>query len=94
MPRKRKRSARPEPPCASACMQRALDDFDRNRESPAAFWATLIRLERADIPLWELALLSPKPLKESEAVMLAQVVAPPLAGMTPGSVHDRHKRGS
>ena len=46
--------------------------------------------------LWAIARPAPgdKPLDEAELAMIAQIVAPSLAGMTPSSVHRRYEEFS
>ncbi|HYT93288.1 MAG TPA: hypothetical protein VEL76_31505 [Gemmataceae bacterium] len=81
-----------------ALREEILAEFARTRENPEALEAMLRRLADSDIHIW--AIVRPnkaevrrgfKPLDEAENAMIAQVVAPHLAGMTPGSVHRRHK---
>jgi hypothetical protein len=68
-----------------------LAEFESTRENAEAFSAMVRRLAESDIPVWAIARQASQPLDEAENAMIAQVVAPHLAGMTPGSVHRRHK---
>ena len=47
------------------------------------------------MPVWPVAEAAAKaaPLDDAERAMIAQAVAPHLAGMTPGSIHRRHAMG-
>jgi hypothetical protein len=68
-------------------------EFEKQRENPEAFAALLRRLAALDLSIWSVARQVPgdKPLEDAELAMIAQIVAPQLAGMTPGLVHRRHK---
>ena len=68
-------------------------EFDKRRDDPEAFAHLLNRLADSDICIWPIALLAAdeRPLDEAERAMIAQTVAPRLAGMTAGSVHRRHE---
>ncbi len=76
-----------------ALREEARAEFEKSRENPEAFAALLRRLAASNHCVWAIARLATgdKPLDEAEAAMIAQVVAPDLAGMTNGSVHRRHK---
>jgi hypothetical protein len=54
----------------------------------------LRRLADSDLCVWRIAefATTDNPLDEEERAMIAQIVSPNLAGMTPGTVHKRHKR--
>lgn len=54
-------------------------------------WRALRAIERSELSVWQLTrgLLS----GEDEQAMITQVVAPALAGMMPGNIHERRKRG-
>jgi hypothetical protein len=53
-------------------------------------WALLRRIEQSGLCVWDLA----RAIRctDDEMAMIAQVVAPALAGMTHASVHWRHQR--
>jgi hypothetical protein len=53
----------------------------------------LRRVAGSDLRVWAIARLAAgdEPLDEEELAMIAQTVAPRLAGMTSGSVHRRHE---
>jgi hypothetical protein len=67
-------------------------EFEQARSNPEAFAQLLRRLANSDLSIWAIArsAATEKPLDDAEAAMIAQIVAPHLAGMTPGSVHHRH----
>ena len=69
-------------------------EFARKREDPAALSEMLRRLAGSDLCVWRIAefATTDNPLDEEERAMIAQIVSPNLAGMTPGEVHKRHKR--
>lgn len=69
-------------------------EFVRARDDPEAFPALLDRLAASDTPVWAVAQAAAagRPLNDDERAMIAQAVAPHLAGMTPGSVHQRYAR--
>ena len=68
-------------------------EFEENRQDPEAFAALLRRLASSNDCVWGIARNAArvKPLDEAERAMIAQLVAPRLAGMTPGSVYRRHE---
>jgi hypothetical protein len=68
-------------------------EFDRKRDDPEALAHLLSRLADSDICIWPIARLADvdRPLDEAERAMIAQTVAPRLAGMAPGSVRRRHE---
>jgi hypothetical protein len=74
-----------------AQLEQARIEFERKREKPAALAAFLRRLQKSDVSIWSVARLvaTDNPLDESELAMIAQIVAPHLAGMTPASVRRR-----
>jgi wyosine [tRNA(Phe)-imidazoG37] synthetase (radical SAM superfamily) len=76
-----------------ALREKVCAEFEKKRENPEAFAALLRRLAESDLCVWAIARVasSNKPLDEAEEAMIAQVVAPRLAGMTPGAVHLRRR---
>ena len=68
-------------------------EFQQNREDPEALAHLLCRYADSDLRVWAIARPADgdRPLDEAERAMIAQTVAPRLAGKTPGSVHRRHK---
>lgn len=81
--RARKRRARLE-------MLRA--DFEKKRQDPEELAELLRQHAESEFRLWAIArpAAAAKPLDEDERAMIAQTVAPRLAGMTPGSVPHRY----
>jgi ribosomal protein L16 Arg81 hydroxylase len=75
-----------------AHMEKLRAEFEQTRSDPEAFEQFLRRLAASDQSVWAIArsAATEKPLDDAEAAMIAQIVAPHLAGMTPGSVHHRH----
>lgn len=73
--------------------EESLAEFARVRHDPQALCALLKRLADDDTPVWPLAQAAAgdAPLSEEERAMIGQIVAPELAGMTPGSVKRRHE---
>jgi hypothetical protein len=71
-------------------------DFEQSRQYPEALAALLRRHAESDLCVWAIAhpAASDRPLDEAERAMIAQIVAPQLAGMTPGSVHRRYEFAS
>ena len=67
-------------------------EFQQKRKQPEELAQLLSRLADSDECVWPIA--SPaagdEPLDDAERAMIAQAVAPRLAGMTPGSIHRRH----
>ena len=82
--RARKRRAR---------IAKARAEFEEKRQNPEALANLLRQVAESDLCVWTIArpAAGDKPLDEDERAMIAQIVAPPLAGMTPGTVHGRHK---
>jgi hypothetical protein len=76
-----------------ALLQDICTEFDQKREDPEAFATLLRRLAESNHRVWAIARLATRenPLHEEESAMVAQAVAPNLAGMTPGSVFRRHE---
>jgi hypothetical protein len=67
-------------------------EFEQERKDPGALADLLRRVAASDLCVWAIARPSDdKPLDDDERAMIAQTVAPRLAGMTPGSVHRRHE---
>jgi hypothetical protein len=68
-------------------------EFRQKRENPEALAQLLSSYADSDLRVWAVARPAEgdRPLDEEEKAMIAQTVAPPLAGMTPGSVHRRHE---
>lgn len=75
-----------------AHIEKVRAEFEQTRSNPEAFEQLLRRLADSDLSVWAIARSAAKdnPLGDAEAAMIAQIVAPHLAGMTPGSVHHRH----
>jgi hypothetical protein len=71
----------------------ARAEFEQNRQNSGALETCLHRHAGSDLCLWAIARPAPgdKPLDEAELAMIAQIVAPRLAGMTPSSVHRRYE---
>jgi hypothetical protein len=78
-----------------ARIEQAGLEFNRSRNNPAALAALLTYLSDTDQPIWPIAEVASrvKPLDDDERAMVAQAVAPHLAGMTPGSVWSREAKG-
>jgi hypothetical protein len=70
----------------------SVDSLSRVRaaEALADF---LRRVAESNLCVWDVArpAAGDEPLDDMELAMIAQTVAPPLAGMAPGSVHRRHE---
>ena len=79
-----------------AQIEKVRAEFEETRSDPEAFAQLLRRLADSDLSVWAIArsAATEKPLDDAEAAMIAQVVAPHLAGMTPGSVYRRHQLAS
>jgi hypothetical protein len=79
-----------------ARIEQAEAEFFRVRGDPAAFAGYLDRLAASDTPIWPIAEAASRssPLDAAERAMVAQAVAPHLAGKTPGSVLRRHTKGA
>jgi hypothetical protein len=75
-----------------AQLEKLRAEFEEKRQDPEALADLLHRLAGSQFRVWAVARPSAgaKPLDETERAMIAQSVAPHLAGMTPGSVHHRH----
>jgi predicted kinase len=75
-----------------ARIERVRAEFEQARSNPEVFEQFLRRLAASDQSVWVIArsATTEKPLDDAETAMVAQIVAPHLAGMTPGSVHHRH----
>jgi hypothetical protein len=88
MPRSRTRARK-----RRALLENVRAEFEEKRRDPEALAALLRRLAESDLCVWAIArpAASNMPLDEAERAMIAQVVAPRLAGMTPGSIHRRHE---
>jgi hypothetical protein len=88
MPRSRTRARN-----RRARLEKVRAEFEENRQDPGALAAWLRRRAESDLCVWAIARLAAgdKPLDEDERAMIAQSVAPRLAGMTPGSVHRRRE---
>jgi hypothetical protein len=71
----------------------ARAEFEQKRQDPGALETFLHRRAGSDLCIWAIARPAPgdKPLDEAELAMIAQIVAPRLAGMTPSSVHRRYE---
>lgn len=74
-----------------ARLERFRAEFARFRDNPAKLSALLKDLSESDIPVWPIAeaAAGDRLLDDAERAMIAQAVAPHLAGMTPGSVWRR-----
>jgi hypothetical protein len=68
-------------------------EFQQKREDPEALAHLLGRYADSEVRVWAIARPAEgdRPLDEAEKAMIAQTVAPRLAGMTSGSVHRRHE---
>jgi hypothetical protein len=76
-----------------ARLEKVRAEFEEKRQDPEALEDLLRRKAESNFCIWAIArpAAGAKPLDEAERAMIAQIVAPPLAGMTPGSVHRRHE---
>jgi len=76
-----------------ALLEAVRAEFDEKRSNPEAFAHLLRRIAESDQCLWAVARSAARdhPLDDAEKAMIAQVVAPHLAGMTPGIVHARRE---
>lgn len=76
--------------------EQAETEFTHVREDPEALADLLDRLAASDTPIWPIAEAASRsnPLDDSQRAMIAQAVAPHLAGMTHGSVKRRLAKGS
>jgi hypothetical protein len=79
-----------------AHIEKVRAEFQKTRSNPEAFAQLLRRLAASDLSVWAIArsAATEKPLDDVETAMIAQVVAPHLAGRTPGSVYRRHQLAS
>jgi hypothetical protein len=79
-----------------ARIEKVRAEFEETRSNPEAFAQLLRRLADSDQSVWAIARSATpeKPLDDAEVAMIAQIVAPHLAGMTPGSVYRRHQLAS
>lgn len=79
-----------------AHLEKLYAEFEQTRSNPEAFEQFLRRLAASDQSVWTIApsAATEKPLDDAEAAMIAQIVAPHLAGMTAGSIHRRHQLAS
>lgn len=86
MPRSQTRARR-----RRALLDELRAEFEHKRNNPEAFAQLLLRIADSDHCVWAIARSAAggKPLDDAERAMIAQVVAPRLAGMTPGSAHPR-----
>ncbi len=78
-----------------ARFEEAEAEFSRLRGDPKALAEWLHRVAATDTPIWPIAKAASRssPLDDAERAMVAQTVAPSLAGMTPNSVWGRPLRG-
>ncbi len=79
-----------------ARIEKVRSEFQEARSNPKAFEQLLRQLADSDLRVWEIAqsAAAEKPLDDEEAAMIAQIVAPRLAGMTSGCVYRRHQMAS
>ena len=65
--------------------ERVRAEFQQKRQDPEALADLVRRLAESDLRVWDIArpAAGDKPLDDAECAMIAQIVAPPLAGMTP-----------
>lgn len=79
-----------------AQFERFRAEFQAKRNDPGAFLDLIERIVASDEPVWAVArsATKEKPLDDDERSMLAALVAPHLAGMTPGSVYRRRRLAS
>lgn len=76
-----------------ARLEKDRAEFREKRRDPEALENMLRRLAGSDTCVWAVAGgADDEPLDEAERAMIAQIVAPRLAGMTPGAVRSRHER--
>jgi len=76
-----------------ALLEEVRAEFKEKRANAEAFAHLLRRIADSDQCVWAVAQSAARdnPLDDAEKAMIAQVVAPHLAGMTQGSVHRRHE---
>jgi hypothetical protein len=79
-----------------ARIEKARAEFAETRSNPEAFVQLLRRIADSDLSVWTIARSASreKPLDDDEVGLICQIVAPHLAGMTPGSVYHRHRLAS
>lgn len=79
-----------------AHIEKVRAEFEQTRSNLEAFEQLLRRLAASDQSVWAIARSAgtEKPLDDAEMAMVAQIVAPHLAGMTPGSIYRRHQLAS
>lgn len=79
-----------------ARIEKARTEFAEARSNPEAFVLLLRRIADSDLSVWSIARSASreKPLDDDEVAMICQIVAPHLAGMTPGNIHCRHRLAS
>jgi hypothetical protein len=78
-----------------ARFQKVCAEFAEKRINPGAFEKLLRRIAGSEQCVWAVgrAAATETPLDDEEQAMIAQIVAPDLAGMTPGGVYRREERG-
>ena len=76
-----------------ALLEKLRAEFKEKRQDPGALAKLLRRHAESSLRLWDIARPADddRPLDEAERAMIGQIVAPRLAGMTPGSVHRCHE---
>jgi hypothetical protein len=91
MPRGKTRARR-----RRALIEKIRTEFEEVWSNPEAFAQLLRRLADSDLSVWTIArsATAEKPLDDEKAAIIAQIVAPHLAGTTPGSVYRRHQLAS
>jgi hypothetical protein len=79
-----------------ARLEKIRAEFQAARSNPEFFEQLLRRLADSDLSVWDIArsAAKEKPLDDAEAAMIAQIVAPHLAGRTSGCVYRRHQLAS
>jgi DNA-binding XRE family transcriptional regulator len=78
-----------------ALLEKVCAEFEQKRNDPEAFACLLVRLAASDLCVWAIAQSAArdKPLSVAERAIIAQLVAPHLAGNTSGLVLRRHMKG-
>ena len=81
--------------CRRAQQNEIRAEFEAKRSNPEEFAHLLRRIAESDLCLWGVArsAASDHPLDDAEKAMIAQIVAPQLAGMTHVSTHRRRELG-
>jgi hypothetical protein len=76
-------------------LEKVCAEFEKQRSNPEAFTQLLLRIAASNQCVWAIAQYAArdKPLNDAERAMIAQIVAPHLAGKTSGSVLRRHELG-